>query len=56
MKAGYVLGGLVAGSAAWNWDVSPDGQRFLINSIAEALDPTASAINVVLNWIDLVKR
>jgi serine/threonine protein kinase/Tol biopolymer transport system component len=44
-----VLGG--AGGAtttAWRWDLSPDGQRFLINT---ALDDTVgSPVTVLLNW------
>ena len=39
-----------------NWDVTPDGQRFLINTAAETSDPGASTINVVLNWTGLLKR
>ena len=32
----------------WYWDVTPDGQRFLINTVTAGNDP--STLNVVLNW------
>jgi len=32
----------------WYWDVTADGQRFLINSVIGGADP--STLNVVLNW------
>jgi eukaryotic-like serine/threonine-protein kinase len=32
----------------WYWDVTPDGQRFLINTVIPGNDP--STLNVVLNW------
>ena len=32
----------------WYWDVTPDGQRFLINTVIAGNDP--SALTVVLNW------
>jgi len=32
----------------WYWDVTADGQRFLINSVLGGADP--STLNVVLNW------
>jgi Tol biopolymer transport system component len=32
----------------WYWDVTPDGQRFLINTVIAGNDP--STLNVVLNW------
>jgi Tol biopolymer transport system component len=32
----------------WYWDVTPDGQRFLINTVIAGNEP--SALNVVLNW------
>jgi len=35
-----------------NYDVSPDGQRFLMIRI----DPTAGRLNVILNWLDELKR
>jgi len=36
-----------------NYDVTADGQRFLINT---GIDATNSPINVVLNWLSGVKR
>jgi eukaryotic-like serine/threonine-protein kinase len=33
-----------------DWDVTPDGQRFLITS--EPLEHNATPINVVLNWLE----
>jgi serine/threonine protein kinase len=44
-----VLGGTGgAPIVAWRWDVSKDGQRFLINTSLEEAD--ASPITVLLNW------
>ena len=44
-----VLGGNGgAAGSAWRWDVSPDGQRFLINTALEEV--TASPVTIVLNW------
>ena len=39
-----------------SWDVTPDGQRFLIETPAETDDNSAGAINVVLNWTGLLKK
>ena len=49
------LGGATI-SRAWQWDVTPDGQRFLFNTAVETTDTNLSAINVVLNWPGLLKR
>ena len=38
-----------------NYDVSPDGQRFLMVSAGEQ-EHTATQINVVLNWFEELKR
>ena len=35
---------------AYPYDVSPDGQRFVVNTLME--DTTSTAITVVLNWPD----
>jgi len=35
---------------AYPYDVSPDGQRFVVNSLME--DTTATAITLTLNWAD----
>ena len=41
-----------------NFDVSPDGQRFLaIKDVTQTLDPSArDEITVVLNWTEELKR
>ena len=44
-----VLGGTGgAPTTAWRWDVSKDGQRFLINTSLD--EAAASPITVLLNW------
>jgi Tol biopolymer transport system component/predicted Ser/Thr protein kinase len=49
-----VLGGAGGGTGvAWRWDVSPDGQRFLINTALE--EATAAPVTVVLNWQSVLK-
>ena len=49
-----VLGGTGgAPTVAWRWDVSKDGQRFLINTSLEEAD--ASPITVLLNWQATIK-
>ena len=49
-----VLGGTGgAPTVAWRWDVSRDGQRFLINTALE--DVAASPVTVVLNWQNAIK-
>jgi eukaryotic-like serine/threonine-protein kinase len=32
----------------WYWDVTSDGQRFLINTVTGGAEP--AAVNVILNW------
>jgi eukaryotic-like serine/threonine-protein kinase len=39
-----------------NYDVSPDGQRFLMLKPAEASEAAPTQINVVLNWFKELKR
>ena len=39
-----------------NYDVSPDGQRFLMVKPNEAGEAEAAQINVVLNWFEELKR
>ncbi|MDZ7291179.1 MAG: serine/threonine-protein kinase [candidate division KSB1 bacterium] len=41
-------------TTALNYDVSPDGQHFLINSLVEA--QSASSINLVVNWMAELKN
>ena len=43
-----------ANGAPANYDVSPDGQRFLMIKASEATTPTQ--INVVLNWFEELKQ
>ena len=50
-----VLGGTGGGSgSSWRWDISPDGQRFLINTAVE--EATSSPVTVVLNWQTALKQ
>jgi eukaryotic-like serine/threonine-protein kinase len=39
-----------------NYDVSPDGQRFLMIKRNEAGEAAPAQINVVLNWFEELKR
>jgi hypothetical protein len=39
-----------------NYDVSADGQRFLMLKPAEASETAPTQINVVLNWFEELKR
>ena len=39
-----------------NYDVSPDGQRFLMLKPAEQEQPAPTQINVVLNWFEELKQ
>jgi Tol biopolymer transport system component len=39
-----------------NYDVSPDGQRFLMLKPISAAEATPTQINVVLNWFEELKR
>jgi hypothetical protein len=41
---------------AANYDVSPDGQQFLMVKRSEAEGPAPTQINVVLNWFEELKR
>ena len=44
-----VLGGTGGGALnAWRWDVTPDGQRFLIDTTLD--DSGSSPVTVLLNW------
>ena len=42
--------------SAANYDVSPDGQRFLMLKAARVQDEAPTQINVVLNWFQELKR
>jgi hypothetical protein len=39
-----------------NYDVSPDGQRFLMLKPAESAQGVPTQINVVLNWTEELKQ
>jgi hypothetical protein len=39
---------------AFNWDVSADGQRFLVNTATETLQPPPATI--ITNWTASVRR
>jgi len=39
-----------------NYDVSPDGQRFLMVKPSEQEQAAPTKINVVLNWFEELKR
>jgi len=39
-----------------NYDVSPDGQRFLMLKPSEQEQAAPTQINVVLNWFEELKR
>ena len=41
------VGGAVQGPNRWQYMVSPDGQRFLMNTVTEE---APSPITVILNW------
>ena len=41
---------------ASNYDVSPDGQRFLMLKPSEQTQAALTQINVVLNWFEELKR
>jgi hypothetical protein len=38
------------------WEVSADGQRFLLLRSNASLDKPVTAMNVVLNWAEALKR
>ena len=39
---------------AWRWDISPDGQRFLVNAAPE--DRSSTPVTVVANWGALLRK
>jgi eukaryotic-like serine/threonine-protein kinase len=39
-----------------NYDVSPDGQRFLMLKLTEQAQAAPTQINVVLNWFEELKQ
>lgn len=49
-----VLGGTGGGpTTSWRWAISPDGQRFLINTTLD--EATSSPVTVMLNWQSAMK-
>ncbi len=42
--------------AGANYDVTPDGQRFLMVQASEQHDSAATQIHVVLNWFEELKQ
>jgi Tol biopolymer transport system component len=46
--------GPLGGGVRFNYDVSPDGERFLINT--DAGDPATTGIHVIVNWPALLKK
>jgi len=49
--ARYTIGGAVV-----NYDISPDGQRFLMIKAADEEEGQPGQINVVQNWFEELKR
>jgi hypothetical protein len=45
---------ILANAFRWHYDVSADGQRFLVNTAPASVRPTA--IHVVLDWRALLNR
>jgi hypothetical protein len=39
-----------------SWDVSADGQRFLLVKVDAAADKPVTTMNVVLNWSEELKQ
>jgi Tol biopolymer transport system component/predicted Ser/Thr protein kinase len=52
--SGFLGGGL--STIVFNYDVTPDGQRFLINSVAESEGIAPEPITVILNWTAGLKK
>ena len=44
------------GSSLHNYDVSPDGKRFVMVQREEALESISERLKVVLNWLDELER
>ena len=44
------------GPDSFNWDVTPDGQKFLFATVATEEHPPQPPINVVMNWTALLKK
>jgi len=53
----FVLAAEIAGNIAYNWDLHPDGERFLVTvndggAAATPDAPSPSRFLVVLNWFE----
>ena len=44
------------GPDSFNWDVTADGQKFLLATVATQEHPPQPPINVVMNWTALLKK
>ena len=53
-NAEEILGGYFAGAAGRTYDISPDGERFLM--IKESAGGDSAELVVVLNWFEELKR
>jgi serine/threonine protein kinase/Tol biopolymer transport system component len=42
------------GGTFWNWDVTPDGQRFLVNAVREDIE--SAPMTLVVNWVAGLKK
>jgi hypothetical protein len=45
---------ILANPFRWHYDVSADGERFLVNTAPESIPPPA--IHVVMDWRELLPR
>ena len=43
-----------APNISWRWDISPDGQRFLVNAAPE--DHSSTPVTMVANWNALLRK
>jgi hypothetical protein len=39
-----------------SWDISADGQRFLLGQVVASTDKPVTTMHVVLNWTEELKR
>jgi len=51
-----IFGGAAVQASAAHWAVTPDGQRFLVNTAIRPNEISAAQITVVLNWVALLKQ
>ena len=55
-RPAYTSGVGLAGTRRADYDISPDGQRFLVIKQPEQQETALTQINVVLNWFEELKR